>query len=154
MSSIIKTGSILYSFFNTSFCAQDHKIEKNFCSPRERSCFASISFIKNLMSDLCGPNKVVFLLLSLLMLFSNIFRKVTFLSQPLKKEISICLRKSNTLIAPVEFKILLKLFNVFSKKKRLDSVREFPWCISCVFHAYISDMRLSFNILFLCLSAL
>ena len=61
ISSIINVASILCTFLSTSCCAQHHIIERIFCSPLERICFASFSPIRIFTSALCGPLVVVFL---------------------------------------------------------------------------------------------
>ena len=151
MSSIIKTALMLYIFLSTSCWAQHHRIEKSFCSPLERICLASISSIKNLISDLCGPVVVDFLLRSISLLFFRRWYRSSSLSHPEKK---ITLMRSKYLVELDLSRFLIRSFSsirVASKKAPLRFVSSFPSKASFLSHGSMFVIEPLFNKAFLCL---
>ena len=154
MSSMISVASILYFFLSTSFWEQHHKIERIFCSPRDKICLASMPFITIFISALWGPWVVVLLNKSFFWFWANSLYSSLSLSHPEKNSMLTLFRFS---VIAQGFSLLKMLFSSnsdSSKKAILFISRSPPSSETFWFQASILSMSPFLRELFLCFNDL
>ena len=154
MSSIINVASILYFFLSTSFCEQHHKIERIFCSPRDKICLASIPLINIFISALWGPWVVVLLNKSFFWFWTKSSYSWLSLSHPEENSILTLFSLSTIGLGFSLLKILFSSDNESSKKVILFISKATPSSETFWFQTSILSISPFLRELFLCFSDL